>query len=247
MLLRLVRRQSTRVPPKSLIIKQNKRLNQKPADNSNLIISSLRDVGSLFQATSHTQDDDDLEQLANSTLLLERLNSGELESLLKKKFKYDESSGLLSTDEMVKNFPHLKEDELELLKKASEVENAKPWSSVPNFVKQAQFYLSFGSYGPRDGMKFTLSERPSDFTFLRRASRASDPKIPCRKLQKSDMVNLYAATPARQAFFDGRTIDPISRFFVWSAVAVSIVVGWKEYQVRKSGESFVTVVDKNPV
>ncbi|QLL34998.1 hypothetical protein HG536_0H03740 [Torulaspora globosa] len=246
-MLRLIRHQSTRIPPKSLIIKQNKRLNQKPTGNSNLIISSLRDVGSLFQATSHTQEDDDLEQLTNSTLLLERLNSGELESLLKKKFDFDESTGLLSTNEMVKSFPLLKEDELELLKKASDVENEKPWSSVPNFIKQAQFYLSFGSHGPRDGMSFTVSERPSDFTFLRRARSASDPRIPCRKLKKSEMVNLYAATPARQAFFDERTIDPISRLFVWSAVAVSIAVGWKEYQVRKSGESFATVVDKNPV
>ncbi|QLQ82120.1 hypothetical protein HG537_0G03750 [Torulaspora globosa] len=246
-MLRLIRHQSTRIPPKSLIIKQKKRLNQKPADNSNLIISSLRDVGSLFQTSSHSQDDEDLEQLANNSLLLERLNSGELENLLKKKFKFDELSGLLSTDEMVKNFPQLKEDELELLKKANEVENGKSWSEVPNFIKQVQFYLSFGSYGPRDGMNFTVSERPSDFTFLHRARSANDPNIPCKKLQRSEMVNLYAATPARQAFFDARSIDPISRLFVWSAVAVSIIVGWKEYQVRKNGESLVTVVDTNPV
>lgn len=246
-MLRFVRHQSTRVPPRSLIIKQNKRLNQKPTDNSNLIISSLRDVGSLFQATSHTQDDDELEQLTDNTILLERLQSGELDRLLKTKFKFDDSTGLLSTAEIIKSFPILKQDELNLLKKANELENAKPWANVPNYIKQAQFYLSFGSYGPRQGLDFTLSQRPSDFTFLHRAKTASDPSVPYRKLKPTEKVNLYKATPARQAFFNEKTVDPVSRFFIWSAIAVSIAVGWKEYQVREDGESFVTVVNRNPV
>lgn len=245
-MLKLVRHQSTRLPPKSLIIKQNRRLNKTPTDNSSLIISSLKDVGSLFQVSSQSQDDEDLEQLNNSTFLLQRLNSGELTNLLKSRFEIDESTGLLSTSAMVKGFPRLKEDELELLKKGNEVENLKPWSEIPNFMKQAQFYLSFGSYGPRSDLNFTASEKPADFTFLHRA-RSDHSGLPYRKLKPSEMVNRYAASPARKAFFNDKTVDPVSRLFIWSAIVVSMFVGWKEYQVRKNGESLVTVVNKHPI
>lgn len=243
-MLRSVRYQSTRLPPKSLIIKQNNRLNKKNTDSSKLVVSSLRDVGSLFQANSQTQEDDDLEALNHETYLLQQIESGELERLLKSKFHYNESTQRLSTAALVKNFLSLSKDELDLLQKANEVESVKPWFQTPQFMKQAQFYLSYGSYGPRQDIPFSVDKKPLDFTFLNRARTHDGPQL-YRKLKKADLVNIYGVTSTRKRFFDDKTVDPLSRFFIWTAIIVSAVVGWKEYKLREAGESVVTVVDKN--
>lgn len=243
-MLRSVRYQSTRLPPKSLIIKQHNRLNKASQDNSRLIISSLRDVGSLFQANSQTQEDDDLEALDQETYLLQQIESGEASRLLKSKFQFDESRKLLSTGALERNFPHLDKDQLEVIKKLNDIENVKPWSQIPAYVKQAQFYLSYGSHGPRKGIPFSINEKPLDSTFLHRGKTHSG-SARFRRLKKDELVNLYLATPERQNYFNDRALDPLSRFFIWAAIAVSAVVGWDEYKSREAGESLVTVVDRD--
>lgn len=243
-MLRLVRYKSTRLPPKSLIIKQNSRLNKKNTENSKVVISSLRDVISLFQANSQTQEDDDLETLNHEMYLLQQIESGEVERLLKTKFQIDESKQLLSTGALIKKFPQLSKDELELIKKVNDLENIKPWSQIPQFVKQAQFYLSYGSYGPRLDLPFKANEKPLDFTYVNRA-RKQFGQEPYKRLKKDQLVNIYEITPTRQKYFNDKTVDPLSRFFIWTAIAVSAVVGWKEYKLREDGESLVTVVDKD--
>lgn len=232
-----------RVPPKSLLKKQAIRINKKNPDGSNLIITSLRDIVSLFQANSQTQEDDELEEMNHKAYLTQQIQSGELLKLLHEKFQLDERTQLLSTDLLVKNFPSLTKNEFELVEEANELDNRKSWSQIPNHMKQLQYYLSFGSYGPRKDLPFSPLDKPLDFTFLHPSKAPiNDATCTYKKLKKNEMVNLYRITPFRKTHFSDKAVDPVSKFFIWSAIGVSGIIGWKEWNLHKKEDSSVTVM-----
>lgn len=94
------------------------------------------------------------------------------------------------------------------------------------------------------GFTIKANEKPLDFTYVNRA-RKQFGQEPYKRLKKDQLVNIYEVTPTRQRYFNDKTVDPVSRFFIWTAIAVSAAVGWKEYKLREDGESLVTVVDKD--
>ncbi|QLG74325.1 hypothetical protein HG535_0G02090 [Zygotorulaspora mrakii] len=228
----ILRSYSARVPPKSLLAKQSNRLNKKiqPKDSSKLIVTSLRDIISLFQANSQSQEDDEIESINNKNYINQLIESGELERLAATKLSLDKSTNKIPIEALVNKFPSFTNEEMEIIKEATHIYNSKAWCEYPTYLKQLSYYLSFGSYGPRNDIPFVLNKKPIDFTFKNRSTTKS---AIAKRLNKDQLTNRFYVTEQRKHHFSPTTLDPMSKFVFFSAIGVSAVVGWYEWQLEK--------------
>lgn len=218
-----------------MLIKQSNRLHKKDGDSSKLIATSLRDIGSLFQANSQTQEDDEAELLDHKAYLNQLLESGELERLARSRFQSDSSTNKISIQALVSKFPTLSNDELDLIKEAATLNNSRAWTEAPLHMMQLAYYLSFGSYGPRSDIPFKAEGKPLDFTFKERSIKRNDSTV--RKLSKDQLVDPLTLSQSRRSHFSAKTLDPMSKIVVWSAICVSLLVGWQEWNLKREDAS----------
>lgn len=236
---RLYTQSSSRLPPKSLLVKQADRIRRSKdgqAEGSKLMVSSLKDITSMFQANSETPEDEETEILNQQNYLRQQIESGELERLLQK-FNLEKSSNnsvsLMSTKLLIELFPKLNAQELELIREAVTMNSNKNWHEIPQYIKQLQFYFAFGSYGPRLSIPFSAREKPLDFTFKVSSPVAKNGQTKVHKLNDAQLVNLHTITSQRSNIFQSTRLDPASRCVIWSAILVSIVVALQEWRIQQ--------------
>lgn len=247
-LTRVYTQSPSRLPPKSLMIKQADRIRRSKdgqADGSKLMVSSLKDIASMFQANSDTPEDEEREILHQQNYLRQQLESGELRRLLQNKFGLDESSLLMPTKLLIQNFPSLNAQQLELVQKAVTIDSEKPWHEVPHYMKQLQFYLAFGSYGPRSGIPFSSRGKPLDFAFKIPSPVAQDNQTKIHKLNRSQLTNLRTITDQRSEIFQATRLDPASKSILWFAIIVSIIVGIQEWRFRQESQAKSTILSNS--
>lgn len=206
------------------------------------MVSSLKDIASMFQASSDTPEDEEGEILDHKAYLRQLIENGELKRLLYDKFGLDSSNQMLSTALLVANFPKLNDQQLDLIKESMVMDLAGPWSEYAPYMKQLQFYLSFGSYGPREGLPFDSTHRPLDFTFILPSQPATSSETKVHKLNRQQLVDLYTITEGRKKLFYPRGLDTGSRCVLWSAIVVAIIVTFQERQLQKESETKVNVL-----
>lgn len=239
---------STRLPPKSLMLKQADRVRRSKegqADGSKLMLNSLRDIPSMFQASSETPEDEELEILNHQNYLKQQIEAGELKRLLRDRFNLGEFNSLISTRLLIQQFPKLTHQQLELIQEAVTMNPAKPWNEIPNYIKQLQFYFAFGSYGPRMGLPFNSSEKPLDFTFKVPSPIATNGKMKIKKLNKSLLANLHNITDERLKLFKTTRLDLPSRCILWSAIFISMLIAVQEWEIKQDPETKVTILDNS--
>ncbi|CCD26733.1 Gep7p NDAI_0I01640 [Naumovozyma dairenensis CBS 421] len=151
--------QSYSNPPASLLKKRKIRLqnyNGGGIDDSNntpkdLIMTSLRDVWSLFQPNSMNQEDDDIiEKEKYLKLIFEKVESNHLLKL----FKLSSSTASIPTDLLESKFENISQIDKDVIELAISKEATIGWNQWPIYLKQLDYYLKFGSYGPRSNIQF---------------------------------------------------------------------------------------------
>lgn len=249
-LTRLYTHSSSRLPPKSLLIKQADRIRRSKdgqADGSKLMVSSLKDIASMFQANSETPEDEEREVLNQQNYLRQQIESGELRRLLQDKFGLDESVSLMSTHLLIQQFPNLNAQQSELVQEAVTMYSDKPWHEIPQYMKQLQFYFAFGSYGPRLSIPFSSREKPLDFLFRIPSPVAKDGQAKIHKLNRSHLINLHTITDQRSRIFQATRFDPASRCIFWSAILVSMIVGIQEWRIHQDPQDKITVLSNSEI
>ncbi|CAR26941.1 hypothetical protein ZYGR_0I02110 [Zygosaccharomyces rouxii] len=239
---------SSRLPPKSLLIKQADRIRRSKdgqADGSKLMVSSLKDIASMFQANAETPEDEEREILNQQNYLRQQIESGELERLLQDKFNLDESISLMSTNLLVQQFPKLNAQQVELIQEAVSMDSNKHWNEIPQYMKQLQFYFAFGSHGPRLSIPFNSREKPLDFAFKIPSPVTTDGQTKIHKLKPSHLVNLHTITDQRSKIFQTTKLDPATRCILWSAILVSIVFGVQEWRLQQDPQAKITVLSNS--
>lgn len=234
-----LRSYTTRVPPKSLLKKQAMRLGEIPAPKTaNLVQTSLRDVKALFQPSSVTEEDEELELQKRKDELFELIQNGEFTNLLQSKFQLQNDA--LLTSKLIANFSNLNYDQLELIKEAILLDSQKKWTEIPTYMKQLEYYMAYGSYGPRSILPFvTENGKPLDFTF--KDSSNSNAKT-ARKLGKDEMIDLRTLYTSKDDPSKKRLFDPLTTAILIFATGITSIAALKEYKLTSKGESWVTCI-----
>ncbi|KAG0657414.1 Genetic interactor of prohibitin 7, mitochondrial [Maudiozyma exigua] len=149
--------------PSSLLLKQKKRLLFPKHDDiealdqlvpqqpelQNVLSNSMEDIFNLFKPNMFTEEDEQSLRKAREQNLLVRFQSGDFENLLRKEFGMKQQS--LSLVSLRNNFKNLKPDQLDLITfSMGKLLDAKDsWNNEPKYLKQLQYFLAYGNYGPR--------------------------------------------------------------------------------------------------
>ncbi|CUS21264.1 LAQU0S02e09780g1_1 [Lachancea quebecensis] len=250
----LRRASQNRPPPRSLLQRQAKRRGEVEAvAPSQLIVTSLKDIFSTFQPSGFTQEDDDLEAAKHKEEVIQRLENGELRELLLRKFGASRIPGTAEAENSIEDlripsqnisqaFHKLTKQELELIETfQSLVPPSMNWSNIPLISKQLQFYISFGSYGPREGISF-LGSKPEDFIW-RKTSKRLPPHQTVKRLSKHDMTNTWACIPSRKANLERmkKGLDPGTRIVAWLGILIVMIASLRDYKQRQDTEATVSV------
>ncbi|SCW00578.1 LAFE_0C07294g1_1 [Lachancea fermentati] len=239
-----------RQPPRKLLQMQAKRNGDiDPRASSQLIVTSLRDIISMFQPSNSTQDDDELDAMIHREGIISRLETGELRQLLLHKFSATSNiqnditelsssslEDLIIPGRKIKDaFLSLTDHERELIETSlGLIPIEQDWDTIPFVQKQLAFYMGYGSYGPRLGISFE-GRMPEDFSWKVPSSPKS-PSSTIRKLPSSQKTNILTCIPLREKQFQQsfKTLDGGSRFIIWAAILVTLIAGWTDYQHRHS-------------
>lgn len=149
---------SIRSPPRSLLEKQARRLQNKHGEDDavsnvntqELLSNSMDDILNLFKPNAMSEVDETLLRKNYDATLDKLLTSGQFDDLMKHKFQM--INGTLNIDALNKQFKILKPLELDLLNFAM-TKLTKPeddWNKMDTHLKQLQYYFAYGSYGPRE-------------------------------------------------------------------------------------------------
>ncbi|AET38590.1 Gep7p Ecym_3078 [Eremothecium cymbalariae DBVPG len=206
--------------PKSLLYRQAKRTGSptiSDGQRANLIIESLRDVGSLFY-TSYN-DDDEKDAILRHESIVAKLNSGELDVLIRHNYSSMHSAHCCDANLLRAKYPGTP-NECELLQGALDEYNSQDWNKIPHMWKQLAYYHGYGSWGPRKGMSF-LGRKPEDFfvTTNRELWR-------CNEVRKD-----YLKKAAE--------LDPASRFIMLAAAIVAAIALAGDYRRRQDKNATV--------
>lgn len=232
----------SRLPPRTLLQRQNKRLgieDKRASSSQQLIVSSLRDIMSMFQPSAITQDDEEMELLKKRDDIIRRIELGEFDRLMKQKFGAVEQGpiGLHIPSKSIKQaFLSLTDKDKQMVEVALDLIPPKAsWDSVSHIHKQLSYYMSFGSYGPRESITF-LGKKPEDFTWLKPSGTSCS--TPVKKLSHPELTDLLTCTDARRQQLDTgiRTLDTSSRIVLWSAIVVALVASFGDYKRRQDDE-----------
>lgn len=150
--------------PRSLLIKQKKRLLfPKHADIEaldqlvpqhpelqNVLSNSMEDIFNLFKPNMVTEEDEQSLRRIHDQVLLRKLQSGEFQNLLDEKFAMKQQS--LSLVSLNNNFKTLKPEQVDLITFAIDklIDTKDTWINQPMYLKQLQYFLAYGNYGPRE-------------------------------------------------------------------------------------------------
>lgn len=244
----------SRSPPRSLLQRQAKRRGEAEAvAPSQLIVTSLKDIFSTFQPSGFTQEDDELEAVKQREDAMQRLENGELRELLLHKFGARRIPSTTETGNSVGDlripprninqaFHNLTTQERELIEVFQSLGTpSMNWRDVPLVSKQLQFYISFGSYGPREGITF-LGSKPEDFIWSK-TSRRLLPGQTVRKLPKDATTNTWTCIPSRKANFERmkKGLDPGTRIIAWLGILIVMIASVRDYKQRRDSEATVKV------
>ncbi|KAL6939299.1 hypothetical protein ACO0RG_003135 [Hanseniaspora osmophila] len=180
--------------PKSLLLKQEKRLTQSNLSaeelkqietqklknqTSQLLITSLKDISGYFNPGGATSNEDDLEA-EHFDKLRKKYENGYLDRLLKEKFGVElQNSDILIASNVneklwASSFENITFEDLEILNYYLDVvllENyGYAWSNLPKDLQRLLFYRAYGSYGPRNDLENTFATKlvkPQDFLWLK--------------------------------------------------------------------------------
>lgn len=149
--------------PHSLLLKQEQRLSEghegKKVDASQQVLFSLEEILNLFKPNAMTEEDEDLTRKQYQTRLQQFIVGPEFTNLLRSKFGFNDDSDTIQKDSLVKNFKLLSPMEYDAV--IHFVKDPKftteEWSKIPIFVKQLQYFCSFGPFGPRNKSSFNES------------------------------------------------------------------------------------------
>lgn len=165
--------------PSSLLLKQKKRLlfpkhdeiealdqlvPQQP-ELQNVLSNSMEDIFNLFKPNMITEEDEQSLRKVREHNLLVRFQSGDFENLLRKEFGMKQQN--LSLVHLSNNFKNLKPDQLDLINFSMEklLRAEDSWISEPKYLKQLQYFLAYGNYGPRkdyNDFDSTVRKSPPD-------------------------------------------------------------------------------------
>ncbi|KAL6942508.1 hypothetical protein ACO0QE_003684 [Hanseniaspora vineae] len=180
--------------PKSLLLKQEKRLTQSNLSaeelkhiekqklknqTSQLLITSLKDISGYFNPGGAASNEDDLEA-EHFDKLRKKYESGYLDRLLKEKFGVElQNIGISNTSTVneklwASSFENITFEDLEILNYYLDVvllENyGLKWNDIPKDLQRVLYYRAYGSYGPRNDLENTLATKqakPQDFLWLK--------------------------------------------------------------------------------
>ncbi|SCU83843.1 LAME_0C06942g1_1 [Lachancea meyersii CBS 8951] len=244
----------SRAPPKSLLQRQAKRRGDMDSTTSSqLIVSSLKDIFSIFNPSGYSQEDEDLESNARKEAVAERIEHGELRSLYLQKFSAVRVSPSAKSDSSVNDlriptrsltvmFPQLSQQDRELIDVSlGMIPKSTDWREIPLVQKQMLFYMGYGSYGPREGIKF-FGSKPEDFTW-QHAAKLGGQGLKAHKLPKTLITDVWKCTTSRQAQFDGMTrrLDPGTLTIALMGLIVAICATLEDYQQRRDVHGVVQV------
>ncbi|SCV01046.1 LAMI_0G09010g1_1 [Lachancea mirantina] len=220
-----------RPPPRELLQRQALRdVKVAKPNSSQHIIASLKDIGSLFNPSASNSDDEEIELAEKRESIQRRIDSGELEQLLRTKLgmnKIDRATldmqvVEIPTKSITKAFPALTAKDRELLDTSlSLIPAKKSWKDIPFFQKQLLFYVGYGSYGARHGLTF-IGAQPEDFLWTKRSKSLKHGDV-VRRLSNDEKRNLRTCSSARNEQYQKaiRTLDPVSRAVVWLGLIAS--------------------------
>ncbi|SCU99627.1 LANO_0F02806g1_1 [Lachancea nothofagi CBS 11611] len=243
-----------RSPPRSLLQRQAKRRGDiDPSASSQLVVTSLKDIFSIFQPASQTQEDDEMESSLHTEKVIQRIETGELRRLYLQKFsarqvsESDGSPDLLDNlsipgPSLIQNFPRLSQEDRELIDVAvNSIPPSIDWRQIPLIQKQVLFYIGYGSYGPRESVVF-MGSKPQDFTW-RHPAKSLGPGQKAHKLPKEQIINVWTCTPERRTHFDSmkKGLDPGTRAIALIGIMVAIWATFREYQQRSKDENMTQV------
>ncbi|CCK70923.1 uncharacterized protein KNAG_0F02580 [Huiozyma naganishii CBS 8797] len=146
--------------PQSLLRRQELRLK----DGNNLaespdLMKSLEDVFKIFNPNHATDEDDDILRASHDAIVNRFVHSKQMTSLLKNKFGFNEGTKLLDLQALTKNFNTLSQLEHDCVMtlafpSQNTDQTTESWNELPPHVKQLQFYIAYGPYGPRQRIPF---------------------------------------------------------------------------------------------
>ncbi|CCE64995.1 hypothetical protein TPHA_0J01740 [Tetrapisispora phaffii CBS 4417] len=202
----------SRVPPRSLLIKQAIRLGKiKHPSNDQLISDSLKDLKAMFQPSASTQDDEDLDIIRKQNNVIVNVNNGKYTKLMvsklglvEKDMKFEDASILIN------NFKKLSWDELQFIIDATEYQypNDTNWNKLPVFIKQLQYYIGYGSYGPRESIPFAHSNGiPMDFTYNHSSRMIQDKHQVIKRLSSERLTNI-------NSIYKNESLDYFTKYVV---------------------------------
>ncbi|SCU78116.1 LADA_0A03928g1_1 [Lachancea dasiensis] len=239
-----------RTPPKSLLQRQAKRLGEaEQAQSSQLIVTSLKDIFSVFHPSGNSQEDDEVESFAKREKVMQRIDSGELRNLYLQKFSARRSGNLNAAEpslndldippaSLVQVYSRLTQQDRELIEVSL---NCIPpnihWKEIPWVQKQLLFYTGYGSYGPRENISF-LGSKPEDFIWRHPAKvLKSEQKV--HQLKKEQLQNVWTCIPQRKSRFDSmRTgLDPGTRMVAFIGIVVALLATFEDFQLYQDKES----------
>ncbi|CAB4255842.1 similar to Saccharomyces cerevisiae YGL057C GEP7 Protein of unknown function [Maudiozyma barnettii] len=149
---------SKRPIPASLLAKQANRLKNgqndmdtvTPVEMENILSNSMDDIFNLFKPNVMTEEDEQKSKEMYQQTLKQHFQNGEFDALLVKQFGLQGTQ--LNTTELMSNFKKLQPLQLDLIKYSMNqlIDFKKDWNLMPNYLKQLQYYLSYGNYGPRE-------------------------------------------------------------------------------------------------
>ena len=154
-----------RIPPKSLLEKQRRRLerqkqslrvSQSQVKVDQQPFSSFDDIAKLFKTnTISEEEDEDSWQRKYEETIRHRYESGGLTDLLGEKFQLASPNARLSTSVLLREFPRLSQEDVDLIKYSlGKLEGGIKWDRLPIYQQQLLYYLAYGPIGPRAGFHF---------------------------------------------------------------------------------------------
>ena len=150
--------------PSTLLAKQKKRLLFPRHDDiealdqlvpqhpelQNVLSNSMEDIFNLFKPNMITDEDEQSLKRIHDDALLKRFQSGDFINLLNNEFAMTQQN--LSLTHLNNNFKKLKPEQIDLVNFAMNklVNVNEPWINQPTYLKQLQYFLAYGNYGPRE-------------------------------------------------------------------------------------------------
>ncbi|CCF55906.1 hypothetical protein KAFR_0A04710 [Kazachstania africana CBS 2517] len=151
-----------RTPPQSLLLKQKNRVCKRDNDihgitsTANPLAGALDDIAALFKPNMIDESEEIESRNAYRNMLERMIHSEKLGDTLKSTFILDEKKNVLNTEAVLSNFSKLDPIDRDMVQMAAKELYSKEtsWKDLPTFIKQLQYYISYGPHGARNGQPF---------------------------------------------------------------------------------------------